>query len=77
MALAHYKARMDMDRDRIQKGLDEAWAQYERMRNAPPPQYPFWLLCKVIGITLRGKRQIDRIQLHSPYRITYKNEMTA
>ena len=66
-----------MDNDKAQKIVDEAMVQYEKMRNTPLPKFPFWLLCKLIWITARRKRQIDRVQLGPPYRITYKDEIAA
>lgn len=66
-----------MDKDKAQKIVDEAMLRYEKMRNAPPPKFPFWLLCKLIWISIFGKRQVDRVQLAPPYRVTYKDEVAA
>lgn len=66
-----------MDNDKAQKIVDEAMLQCEKMRNAPPPKFPLRLLCKLIWISIFGKRQVDRVQLAPPYHITYKDEVAA
>lgn len=72
-----FKKVQKVNKDKAQEMVNEATVRCEKMRNAPPPKFPLWLLCKLIWISIFGKKQVDRIQLAPPYRITYKDDIAG
>lgn len=54
-------------RQTIEEIVEEIQRQTDAWVNARP-RMPFWLMCKLIWLTVRQK-PVKRVQLHPPYKL--------